>query len=319
MADGPFYTGSGYGDANIAVQARTIQLALDATVKNKAVIGHPVFQELMARDAALGPMMGALGVSIGLATAGAGKLSATAEGTAATATDFHLANSATVTPARRAYARKVSDFAMSVQRSQFTGELSPADTALIMLDAMGCWTNDIVDRCVALATSATYLIGTSGAPLSWGAIQDGVIDMKSRGAGGPAIGLINAKGAKDLANDGLALGGAVQFDPSTRQLMAQLFQKEYLGTHWGVDFFLNDELDTSGGDTYGIIATPGSFLLKHQPVPLSSRAFTAASLPFLTIESRRTGGGVDEFEYVSHNAVGILEQVRFAALVYKTN
>ncbi len=319
MGAGIWGTGTGLGDANIAVAARTIQLALNAAVKNRAILGHPVILDLMARDQALGQLMGELGVSIGLTDMGTGKLTAVAEATEATPTNFSVTNSSTVTPLRRAYARDVTDFGVSVQGSLLRGELGPDVVAMLTLDAVGCWFNDIVDRIVALFTSATYSMGTSGTALSWGALQDGVISMLDRGNQSMGLGFLSAKAAQDLANDGLSLGGAVQFDPATRQFQAQLGKGAYLGTHWGVDWYLNSELDASGGDTYGGIVTPGAILMKHQRVALPSNADQVFATPFLTCETRRPGGGVNRYEYVSHNALAAQEQARMAALIWKTS
>lgn len=318
MAAGIWGTGTGLGDANIAVAARTIQLALNAAIKNRAIMGHPVILDLMMRDQALGQLLGELGVSIGLTDIGTGKMIAVAEATEATPTNFSITNSTTVTPLRRAYARDVTDFGVSVQGALLSGELGPNIIAMLALDAIGCWFNDLIDRIVALFASASNVIGVTGTALSWGAVQDGTISMLDRGNQSIGLGFLSAKAAQDLANDGLSLGGAVGFDPATRQFQANLGKGAYLGTHWGVDFYLNSELDASGGDTYGGILTPGALLMKHQRVPLPSNADQVFATPFLTCEARRPGGGVNRYEYVSHNAVAILENARMSQLLWKT-
>jgi len=317
MAAGKWFTGAGLGDANISVAARTIQVALDSSVKNNEIMGHPVIRDLMARDQGLGQLMGELGVSVGLAALGAGKASATAEGTEATPTNFSLTNSATVTPARRAYARDVGDFARSVQESMLRGEISPQAEAMLAYEGLRIWTNTVVDLIAATASSATYEIGTTATALTWQEINEGVIDLKDRGAAtGPALGLISAKGAKDLASDALALGGAVQWAPQMQQLLATAQSGAFIGRIGGVDWFLNGELDADGGDTLGIVMTPGSHLMKHQRVALPREAEQLVDAGFYTIEARRPGGGVTRAETVFHNAVGILEASRFAAVRY---
>jgi hypothetical protein len=319
MGAGAWYSGSGLGDANIVVARRTIQVALHESVKNRAVMGHPVMRGIMAQDAALGQLLGELGVSISLAALGQGKLAATAEGTPATPTNFSTANSATVTPARRAFSRDVGDFARALQQSLLRGEISPDAVAMLVYDAYGCWSNDLVDRMVALAASATYAIGTTGAPLTWDAVRDGVLDCQNRGVQGAGLGLISAKGAKDLSADALALAGAVQMRAATQGFVPDTRQGAYICSEWGVDWYLNSELDTSGTDTLGIVIWDGAMLLKHQRVPLPvNEARVLADLGFLTIEADRPGGGVTRAEYASYNAVGILEQARFAKIVYAT-
>jgi hypothetical protein len=318
MAAGSWFTNSGIGDANNAVGRRSLQLSLDSSIKNRSILGHPVILSMMARDAMMGSLLGELGVSVGLVTAGTGKMASTAEGTAATATDWSETNSSTVTPARRAYARKMSDFAVSVQGGLLTGEIGPDAIALFTFDAVGTYVNKLVDDIVATATSATYTIGTSGTSLSWAAINDGVIDMKNRGVTGPALCLLNATQVKAITSDLLGLGGAVQWAPQAQEGIQSLSRGAYVGRINDIDIYLNSELDTSGPDDYGIILTPGSHLLKHQPVGLGVGAQMVADLGFMTMEARRTGGGVSDIEFVSHFGVGILEQVRFAAVISKT-
>lgn len=318
MAAGSWLTGAGIGDANIAVGARTIQVALHESVKNKTIMGHPVIRELMSQDAALGQLLGELGVSLSLAAVGQGKLEAKAEGTAATATNFSASNIATVTPARRAYARKVSDLARSVQEGLLRGELSPNAVALMVYDAFGCWCNDLVDRIVAFATSATYEMGLTGTDLTWDDIQDGVLDAQNRGVVGNGLGLVDAKGAKDIGGNSLTLGGAIQMREATQQWVSDSRKGAYIGTEWGVDWYLNSELDADGADTMGIVLWPGALLLKSQRVPLPAEAQIIADLGFLTIEGSRPGGGLTEAEYVAHNAVGIREAARFDGIRYVT-
>lgn len=319
MAAGAWYSSAGLGDANIAVAARTIQVALNSAIKNKALLGHPVVIDLMARDEGLGQLMGELGVSIGLLTAGQGKLASTAEGTEASPTNWSLSNSTTVTPARRAYARDVGDYGVSLQGALLRGEIGPNEIALIAYDALLCWLSDVIDRIAALASSASNEIGTTATALTYDEVEDGVIDFKNRGVvGGTALGLLTNKGAKDLFGDVRSLGGAVQWGAEGAAGIQRLANGAFLGTLAGVDWYLNSELDTDGGDTLGLCVTPGAFLMKHQRVPLQSPAEVLLDMGWYTVERRRPGGGVTRFEYVSHNAVAILEQGRFTNVRYVT-
>lgn len=318
MGAGNWLSSAGIGDANIAVAARTIQVALHSSVKNMEPIGHPVFQEMLARDASLGQLLGSLGVSVSLAAIGQGKLAATSEGSEAAATNFSTSNSSTVTPARRAYTRTVSDYARSLQEALLRGEMSPSAVATLTYEAYRLWANDLIDRVVALAASSTYHIGSTGTSLTWSKIQTGIMAAKDRGNTGRGIGFLDANGALDLADDALSLGGAIQWRDRTQQFVADPTQGAYLGTEWGVDWYLNSELDTSGPDTLGIVLWPGAVLLKHQRVPLPQEATAMLDLGFLTCEMRRPGGGITNVETVSYNAVGILEAARFADIIFVT-
>lgn len=318
MAAGNWYSSSGIGDANISVSARSIAVALSDSVKNQAAVAHPVFQAMLARDQGLGQLLGALGIGMSFATLGTGKLAATAEGTEATPTNFSTTN-VVVTPARKAFARQVSDFARSLQDGLLVGEISPTTEALLAYEGARIWQNSLVDGVVALAASATHEIGTTGVALTWAAINNGVYDLKNRGAAnGPALALVSAKGAKDLAADALSLGGAVQMAGQTQGFIANAQSGAFVGTFNGIDVFLNSELDADGGDTLGILLTDGAIMSKHQAVVLPVEAQALINAGFFTMEARRPGGGVSLVETVSYNGFAISEAGRFAAIRYST-
>lgn len=316
MAAGNWTSGAGGGDALLAVGPRALHLALNSASKNRAAIGHPVMLDMLLRDEGLGPLLGAVGQGYSFLDIGQAKMASVAEGTEATATNYTATN-VTLTAARRALSRKVSDFAASLQEGLLRGELSPTMQAHILLDGTMAWGSDLIDRIAALATSATNVIGTTGTALTWQALNEGILDLKNRGVmGGPALALLSVKGAKDLAQDGLSLGGAVGFSQEAAGFISNAASGAYIGRFWGVDFFLNSEIDASGGDDFGILLTPGAVGSKHQPTPLPPNADAIFQSPAFTIEVRRPGGGLNTYESVSYNGVGALEQGRMAAIRY---
>lgn len=318
MAAGNWLSSAGIGDALNAVTARTIQVALHESEKNGEAIAHPVMQAMLARDSGMGNLVGALGLGVSFAAIGQGKLIATAEEAEATASNFSTANVA-VTPARRAYARKVSDYARSLQDGLLAGELSPNAYALLVYEGFRVWGNSVVDVVVALASSASNEIGTTGTALTWSALQDGVMDLKDRGAAsGSALALVTAKGAKDLANDALSLGGAVQMATQTQSVISNAATGAFVGRMNGVDVYLNSELDTDGGDTLGILLTDGAIMTKHQQVPLPREADALVNAGFFTQELRRPGGGISTVETVAYFGAAVAEQGRYAAIRYAT-
>ena len=159
MALGNWITTAGPGDALIAVEARSLEVALNTAVKNKMAMGHPVFLAMLAADEGLGPLVGSLGKGRTFLDIGQAKMASVAEGTEATASAI-TATSVTITPGRRAIARKASDWAVSLQAGQLRGEIAPDQYAMMLHDAIMGWGSDLVDRVVALATSATNAIGT---------------------------------------------------------------------------------------------------------------------------------------------------------------
>jgi hypothetical protein len=155
--------------------------ALTEANKNQEAAAHPVMQAMLARDAGVGQMLGAYGYGVSFADLGSGKLAATAEGTEATATNFSTTN-VTVTPARRAFTREVSDYARSLQESLLMGEIGPDVEVMLAYEGTRLWLNSLVDQIAALASSATNTIGSTGVPLTWSALNEGILDLKNRGA-----------------------------------------------------------------------------------------------------------------------------------------
>ena len=316
MSAGPWRTSSGVGDANIAVGPRTIVAALNAARKNNALVTHPVMMQMLAMDEGMGPMLGSLGVSVGLLSFGTGKAAAVAEGTATTASNYSLTNSTTITPARLAYGRKVSDFGVAVQAGLLRGELSPNQYAMVILEGLQVWTNTLVDSVVAHFANLTNEIGTTATALTWQAIQSGVIDHKDRGNTGEALGIIDSVGAKALMADIVGLGGAVQFAPQAQQAIQSSQTGAYLGRFWDVDFYLNGELDDNGTDRFGAIISAGCIQTKHKRVPLPSEAIQVADGGWYTVEALRQGGSETQFDIVMHLASQIQEQARGSMLRY---
>lgn len=318
MAAGNWYTGAGLGDANIAVGPRTLEVALNSASKNQEIVGHPVIQAMLAADLAMGDMAGFLGISPSLAAIGQGKMATSAEGNEASATNFSTSNATTLTPGRREFARNVGDFAVSVQRSMLRGELAPDEEALLALEGYNTWSNDLIDRIVALASSASNTVGTTATALTWQAMHHGVLGFKDRGAGRDRkLALIDLKGAKDLADDALSLGGAVANSAQVQQFLNNGAAGSYIGTFFGMlDVHLCGELDTDSGDTLGILLGPGGVHSKHQRVALPPNADELTDTGLYTIELLRQSGGYNRVQMVSHNAVGIREQGRMAAIRY---
>lgn len=316
MAAGNWRTGAGLGDANISVARRTIAAALNSSIKNNAIIGHPVIQAMLRADEGLGPLIGELGVSEGILTIGQGTMASTAEGTDASLTNYSLSNTTTITPARRVYARAASDFGRAVQEPLLTGELSPGAEAMVAYEAYQTWVNSVVAVLVALFASLTNEIGTTGVALTWSAVQNGIIDHKDAGNMGPALALLNAKGAKDLSANMLSLSGAVQWAPQAQEAIANAVNGAYLGTFWGVQFYLNGNIANDGTDYHGGIITAGCLQTKHKIVPLPREAIQIADAGWVTVEARRTGGSETRFDMVSHFAAQIREQGRGRMIRY---
>lgn len=316
MSAGPWYTSSGVGDANLTVGARTIQTALSDAAKNREIIAHPVIMDMLMRDEAMGQLLGALGISESLLTFGTGKATDKAEGSATTSTNYSTTNLATLTPARKTFARTASDFGLSVQEGLLRGELSPLHEGMIALEAYAVWANTIVSLIGALGSSLTYEIGSTGTPLTASALNHGIIDMKNRGVNGRGLGLLNAVGAKALTDDVSSLGGAVALSPAAQQGIQRLTSGAFIGSWNDVDYYLCNDIPDDGTDYSGLVLTPGALRSKHQFVKLGRGANVVQDVGMYTIEALRGAGGITQYDIAMHLAVGIREQARGSMLRY---
>ena len=322
MAAGQYITTAGIGEAFVSLAVSTISVGRDPTNLNVEIAAHPVMRAIMANDESLGNIIGALGLRVSFVDVGRSKMSATTEGSAPSTTNMTVTN-VSLTPARYAFARSATDWARSIAEALHTGQIADDVYALMIFDALRTWVNTVVNMVVALASSATYSMGTSGAALTFAALTDGLTDMRARGGvggSGLVLCLLSAKGVKDLQNDALALGGAAALAPQMQQLLNGGASGGYIGRFLGaLDIYLCPELDADGGDTLGIAFTEEGIHTKHQQVRLPAEAISLADMGMFSVEMNRGAGtGSTTFTTVSHVAAGIRQQQGLAKIVYAT-
>jgi hypothetical protein len=322
MSAGPWFSGSGWGDANQTLATRLIQRKISAADNNRFVLADPVMRGILGRDASLGALVGALGISIGLAEIGSGVAAAVSEGSASTPTNFAV-DMVNLSPSRRAFSRKASDFGLSFTESLIDGSLGASHVGVIIEDGMGVYGNTLVRDVCALATSATYTAGSSGGRLTWAALSQALIEAKARGGvgGGGICGVITGKGLLDLTNDAISMGGAAALSGQLQQFMAQGpamggFVGEFFGGQ--LRLYLSDRVAVDGSDTVAPLFSEAGIATKHQPVALGVGAIAVANAGFWTMEAIRGAGGVTTFEIAFHLATGILDPKGLTAITYAT-
>jgi hypothetical protein len=314
MADGPWYSGSGPGDQNQALVTKSLQVALNAATKNGDALGSPVLRAIMAQDKGLGPMIAALGVNVGFVTLGAGKMAATAEGTAASATNY-ASTGATLTPARHAFTRQQSDYGAHLSNGVL--KMTNVQRGQLVLDFTGVWANTYVDEIAALASSATNSSGATGSALTWSTLSRLSLDFRDRGAGGDVHVMLDKTGVRQLGEDAMSLGGAVQMSQQVQQFLTGGGNRARIGTFFGnLHVYMNGELDTDSGDTLGLAFTADGVHSKHEAVSYPPEAEVVANAGWWRAEARRPGGGVSIFEMESYLAVGIAQQAGIQKIIY---
>lgn len=320
MSAGQYVTTAGIGDASVSLMVSAIGIGLDPTNLNVEISAHPVMLAIMARDETLGNIIGALGIRVSFVDLGRSKMAATSEGSAPSLTNMTVTN-VSLTPARYAFARSATDWARSISEQLHAGQIADDVYAAMVFDALRTWINTIVNLIVALASSASHSIGTSGSALTFAALTDGLTDMRARGGVGGSgliLCLLSSKGVKDLQNDALALGGAAALAPQMQQFVNVNANSGYCGRWLGcIDIYLCPELDADGDDTLGIAFTEEGIHTKHQRVSLPGEAIALADAGMFTVEMNRGAGtGATTFTTASHVAVGIKQQAGVAKIVY---
>jgi len=318
MAAGSWRTDAGIGDANVALVNGPIQMAMNATTKNQIAIADPVIQGILARDTGYSQLIGALGLQQSFAAIGQGKMTATAEGSDVAATNFTIGTTS-LTPARREFARNASDMARALQEKLLSGQLAPDMYAMMVYEGYLVWGNTFIDLLVAHASATTYEAGTTGTGLLWSTIMHMVYDMVDRGNTGPIAGFISVKGIKDLADDTLSLGGAVQMSQQAQQFLDIGASGARIGTFFGnLHLYMNSELDTDGADTLGIAVGSEGLDSKHQIVNLPYEAISLVEAGLYTVELKRAAGGTTRTSVATYNATGIRQQRALSAIRYAT-
>jgi hypothetical protein len=319
MSAGPWYTSSGIGDANNAAAAAVLEEAFTGESLGNGLLASPPMRAMLADDAAaLGGLTGALALKWGLVDIGTGAMAATGEGSAASATNFSV-STGTLTPARRAFARKISDYGAHIQQALLTAPIGTV-TALLARDAYGVWRNSLITLVATLFGSASYTIGTSGAALTWQVLQFGVMDAvyRSGGSAGTFAAMLSKQQVQDLAADAMSLGGAVQMSAQVQQFLSQNTGGDaaYIGRFFGVvDLYMSNRLTTSGGDVIGGLFGTGAIVCRHErvmPLPGGTPAFDAG---FFSAEWRaRNGDGTATIDFIAHNAVAIKQSLALAKI-----
>jgi len=314
MAPGPLY--SDLENTNQALVTIGVIAALTTAKNNATFAMSPVMQAVLGRDPGFAPIIGALGIQTSIMNLGQAALAATAEGVDPTATDFAVAP-ATLTPARQALQRVMSDFGAAKIDGLLRGDIGPQLLNALIADGVSGWSNRLAALTKALASSVTGTAGTSGAPLAWSSFSDSVYELMEQGNSG-LVCFVDLKGAKDLRDDATSLGGAIANDAQMLQF-SNLSQPGYIGRFMGVcDVYMLPSLYATGGDTYGLMFGEAGIHTKHEAVPLGVGADVIADVGFLTIEAKRGAGSTTKIDTVAHMAVGIREQNGIRRLRYLT-
>ncbi len=318
MAAGNWYSNAGIGDANQSLITKSIDVALHASDKNGDAAMSPVMQTILARDEGLSNLLGARGASFSFADIGQAVAAATAEGTAAGATNFDE-SSVTLTPARKEFVRVLSDYGRSLSDSLLQGELSPSAMATLVYEGVRVWQNTLLEDIAALASSATYEAGVTGTALTWQAMHHMSIDHRDRGDTGLLHVALTAKGVKDLADDAISLGGAVQMSQQVQQFLNGGGTGALIGTFFGNQMiYLSSTPDADGSDTLGLAFSANGIHTKHQRVPLPPEAMTLVDAGFFRQELRRPGGAVSNVSTDMYLSAGIRQAAGLTAIRYKT-
>ena len=105
---------------------------------------------------------------------------------------------------------------------------------------------------------------------------------------------LKVKGIKDLADDSMSLGGAVQMSAQVQQFL-QIGRTGYIGEFFGgLRVYMLDDVKVDGGDDVGTMLTPAGIRSAHEYVPLPAELGSNIQLQsgapngWITVEGRRS-------------------------------
>lgn len=226
-------------DALVAAITGVIGMTL-ADRSGGGILANPVIAGgLINRDA----IMKALAVNVVRIAWGVDQFATTAEGTNMTVLDL-ASDKATVTPARKGYARQVSDMARALDAWGIT------EWSNFAMDATIGWQQTVVNTLAALFTSITETGGNTGGAATWGHILAAAQLLGIANVAPPYVLITRPKDWGNVAEDALALGGRVQEQGETDAYLRSVnpgFKGIFLGGDLWV--YTSQECPTSGGDT----------------------------------------------------------------------
>ncbi len=261
-ANDPIRTNTEPGsDALVAAVTASIGLTL-ADRSGGGILANPVIAGgFIGRDR----FMKALAAKVVFIARGVDKFATTAEGTDFTILDL-ASDAATVTPARRGFARQVSDMMRSLDDWSITDWMNFARDG-----AIG-WEQTVVSVLAGLFTSLSATGGNSGGAATWAQIVADYITLGIANVAPPYVLITRPKDWGNVAQDAFSLGGFVAMDPETAQFKKAVnpgFKGLFLGGDLAV--YTSAELPTSGGDH--VSGMFGAECLKwnaHMPQPSRS-------------------------------------------------
>lgn len=194
---------------------------------------------------------------------GADKYATTSEGTNMTVLDL-ASDAATVTPARKGFARQISDMFRSLDSWGAVG------WGLFARESTIAWMQTAVNVFGALATSISATGGNTGGAATWGQV---VADMQTLGIAEvqpPYVLITRPKDWANVANDAFSLGGWVAQSGGEVGNLLGAVNSGFKGVFMNGDLYVytSSELTASGGDHYSMMFGRGFLAWNaHMPAP----------------------------------------------------
>jgi hypothetical protein len=264
-------------DALVAAVTGAIGLTL-ADRSAGGILADPVLASQFIGKAAFEKALAAKIVSIAW---GADQYATTAEGTDLTVLDL-ASDAATVTPARKGFARQMSDMGRSLETWGIT------DYANFAMDGTIGWQQTVVNVLAALFTSFSATGGNSGGAATWGTILADMVTLGQANVAGPYVLITRPKDWGNVAQDAYALGGFAANDPDVAG-MRRAVNPGFMGSfmNGNLRVYTSQELPTSGGDTVsGLFGASALAWNAHMPAP-SADTKPILWTPLFGVETQR--------------------------------
>lgn len=273
MANEVYYSGL---TGSARVSAVLSQLIATKLADTASLVGHPSILQITAQP-------GSTAVQVPVISWGADAMAAVAENASVSNTGLTTA-AATITLARQALRRQVSDLALS------TAQGVPLDVTLdgIATDMVGAWQKRGTTMLTALSSGFTNYVGTTGVDLSVTNFYAAIFQLQLTANSGPFVAVLHNQQYNDLMSSLRSESGPGQYTNGA-QMSVMASNAGAKAELFGVQVFTSNTVQTANvnADYLGMMFAPNAIGMAMAAVAPIIGATTVQPASPVTVEFER--------------------------------
>ena len=273
MANEVYYSGL---TSSARVSAVLSQLIATKLADTASLVGHPSILQITAQP-------GSTAVQVPVISWGADAMAAVAENASVSNTGLTTA-AATITLARQALRRQVSDLALS------TAQGVPLDVTLdgIATDMVGAWNKRGTTMITALASGFSNSVGSTGVDLSVTNFYAAIFQLQLTANNGPFVAVLHNQQYNDLMSSLRSESGPGQYTNGA-QMSVMASNAGAKAELFGVQVFTSNTVATAnaGADYLGMMFAPNAIGMAMAAVAPIIGATTVQPASPVTVEFER--------------------------------